>query len=118
MGHPGFSDVAYVGHPQVNSHFRCAGARNAISISAMRRPLIISSLFFLLTFHSFAQQAAAPKPDGVQFQDAVLWLVGGMPSSSLQSLIEERGAQFTAGAATSDPLRLFGANDRLIEAIK
>ena len=80
----------------------------------MRRPLIISSLFFLLTFHSFAQQAAAPKPDAVQFQDAVLWLVGGMPSSSLQSLIEERGAQFRSGEETDRILRLLGANDQLI----
>src|SRR5256885_12857191 len=84
----------------------------------MRRPLIISSFFFLLTFHSFAQQAAPPKPDAVEFQDAVLWLAGEMPSSSLQDLIQERGAHFRSGKESDHILRLFGADDELISTVR
>src|SRR6185369_3084233 len=80
--------------------------------------LLVLSLSFFLTLQVFAQQGAAPKPNPVEIQDAALWLVGEMPSSSLQRLIEERRANFSSGKDTDQTLRLFGADDELIKALK
>jgi len=78
----------------------------------------IVSLLFLLSLPVFAQQKTAPQPNAVEFQDAIFWLVGGMPSSSLRDLIQERGAGFPSGKQTDETLRLFGADDELITTLK
>src|SRR5882724_1237597 len=79
---------------------------------------LIVPLSFFLSLSLFAQQKTAPQPNAVEFQDAIFWMVGGMPSSSLRDLIQERGAGFRSGKQTDQTLRLFGADDELITTLK